>query len=400
MKPASTYDGIAQALHWLVAGAIVLQFVLANVAEAAEEQARQLEALAVFAAHKSVGITILGFAILRLAWRWRHPVTPVATAPWQHHAARISHVLLYTLLFLLPITGWLMSSAAAYSVSWFNVIALPDLIQPNERAEAVLTTIHEGAAKLLAAVAFVHLLAALKHHFVDRDNVLRRMTSWWGLPVFLAVIAVGVWQLVNNATSAAPAEQTSTEAAAEEKSEAKPAPSPEASRSELPPWPVDYENSAILFFGEQAGANFSGIFEGWRADVRFEPTRLSESDARVTVDVRTARTEDDTRDATLQETEWFHSAEFPEAVFSTHRFSEPTPGEYIAHGTLAIKAVTVPVDLYFTLREGDGYRWLEGEALLDRFALTVGTGQWLDDEWVGQEIRVTVRLQASLRSDD
>jgi len=167
------YGAVAQLFHWAIVALIITQFVLAQRAEGLSPVAK----IGVLATHKSVGITILGLALLRLAWRLFNPVPPPpsGTPRWQQRAAHVSHFLLYALLFITPVLGWLMSSARAFSVSWFGLVTLPDFIEPNRAAFERLHDAHEAMAKTLAALALVHVAAALKHHFIDRDDVLRRM---------------------------------------------------------------------------------------------------------------------------------------------------------------------------------------------------------------------------------
>jgi cytochrome b561 len=167
------YGAVAQLFHWAIVALIITQFVLAERAEGLRPAAK----IPVLATHKSVGITILGLALLRLTWRLLNPVPPLpAGAPrWQDRAAHVSHFLLYALLFITPLLGWFMSSARAFSVSWFGLFTLPDFIEPNKATYQTLHAAHEFMAKSLAVIAIVHAAAALKHHFLDRDNVLRRM---------------------------------------------------------------------------------------------------------------------------------------------------------------------------------------------------------------------------------
>ena len=129
---------------------IITQFVLAKRAEGLPPVAK----IGILATHKSVGITILGLALLRLAWRLFNPVPPLpsGTPRWQERAAHVSHFLLYALLFITPVLGWLMSSARAFSVSWFG----PGHAARFHRAEpgrltSGCTTAHEAMAKTLAA---------------------------------------------------------------------------------------------------------------------------------------------------------------------------------------------------------------------------------------------------------
>ena len=115
--------------------------------------------------------------MLRLTWRAFNPVPapPPNTPKWQQIAARISHFLLYALLIVIPLLGWSMSSARNFPVSWFGLVTLPDFVAPNRAAYEFLHDAHTTLAKVLIVVALLHAAAALKPHFIDRDNVLRRM---------------------------------------------------------------------------------------------------------------------------------------------------------------------------------------------------------------------------------
>lgn len=168
------YGLVAQVFHWTIVLLVIAQFVLANLAEDLPLGPAKVK---LFEQHKSIGITIFALVLLRLSWRWINPVpaVPPTTARWQRAAAHVSHALLYALLLAMPLAGWLMSSARNFSVSWFRLFTLPDFIAPNERAFEWFRDAHHMLAKLLFVVALVHVAAALKHHFVDRDNVLRRM---------------------------------------------------------------------------------------------------------------------------------------------------------------------------------------------------------------------------------
>ncbi len=168
------YGAVAQLFHWAIVALVITQFVLANKADALPLGAAKLATLA---QHKSVGITILSLAILRLLWRafGKTPEPPPGSARWQRLAASISHVLLYALLLIIPVLGWMMSSARNFPVSWFGLVTLPDLVRPSEAGFDFFREAHGIAARLLFVLALVHAAAALKHHFIDRDDVLRRM---------------------------------------------------------------------------------------------------------------------------------------------------------------------------------------------------------------------------------
>jgi cytochrome b561 len=133
--------------------------------------------LALLARHKSFGMTILMLAILRLLWRLkvRPPALPADMTPLEQFLARATHVAFYVLLFVMPVTGWMMSSAKNYSVSWFGYFTWPNLIGKNEGAFELLRTTHHILSYILFAIAVLHILAALKHHFWNKDGVLLRM---------------------------------------------------------------------------------------------------------------------------------------------------------------------------------------------------------------------------------
>jgi cytochrome b561 len=177
--PTSRYGAVAQTLHWLVAALIITQFVLASMAEDLPLGAHKLGLLA---RHKSVGMTVLMLAVLRLMWRLFHPAPPLPAgmSRLERFGAHVSHYALYVLLFAMPLSGWLMSSAKNYSVSWFSLFTWPNLIAPNETAFDFLKGTHQILATALFWLAILHVLAALKHHFWNKDDVLRRMLPFTG----------------------------------------------------------------------------------------------------------------------------------------------------------------------------------------------------------------------------
>ena len=172
--PPSRYTLVAQLLHWVIAALIVTQFALAW---SADDLPLGMHKLALLARHKSFGMTVLMLAILRLLWRFMNPPPPLPAgmSPPERLAARFTHIAFYVLLFAMPITGWLMSSAKNYSVSWFGKFTWPNLIAPNETAFAFFKSTHEYLSDALFAIAVLHILAALKHHFWNKDDVFVRM---------------------------------------------------------------------------------------------------------------------------------------------------------------------------------------------------------------------------------
>jgi cytochrome b561 len=163
-----TYGIVAQALHWLIVIGLIASYFLAEAAE--DDEAGGLMGL-----HRSVGITILVLAALRILWRMtdRRPLWPATMAGYQRQIARATHWIFYALLFALPITGWMLSSTEGDPVRYFGLFELPPLASP--AGEETLEELHETLFNLLLALAVLHIAGAVKHHFWDRDNVLRSM---------------------------------------------------------------------------------------------------------------------------------------------------------------------------------------------------------------------------------
>jgi cytochrome b561 len=182
----SNYGGVAKLLHWLIVGLIVVQWVLAEWAHEAEHArgahpAAAIEQLALLARHKSVGLTIFALALVRLIWRRVSPPPPLPPVMprWQTVASRLTHYAFYVVLFAMPISGLVMSAAANYPVAYFGLFTVPDLVAPDEDLEELMEEVHEMLFNALVVLAGLHVVAALKHHFIDRDDVLRRMVPWW-----------------------------------------------------------------------------------------------------------------------------------------------------------------------------------------------------------------------------
>jgi cytochrome b561 len=170
----SRFNRTRRYLHWLVALLLALQIPLAWIMV---EQRLGPDKLANYALHKSVGIVLLVLGLVRIsaALTTRRPPLLGELPRAQRLAARSAEALLFLVLVVMPLTGWLMSSAANFPVSVFGWFTLPDLVQPEQALFAALQKVHRGLSYLLLLTAAVHIAAALRHYFVLRDNVLYSM---------------------------------------------------------------------------------------------------------------------------------------------------------------------------------------------------------------------------------
>ena len=173
------WGAVSQLLHWLIVALIAVQATLGLIGL---ELPLGMEKLATLARHKSIGITILALAVIRLLWRWMNPTPalPGNLRPYERFLARLTHAGLYVLLFALPLTGWIMSSARGFPVSWFNLAQLPDLVPKSHTLYHVMIAVHASLTIALGFIVALHIAAALKHHFVLKDDTLRRMLPGGG----------------------------------------------------------------------------------------------------------------------------------------------------------------------------------------------------------------------------
>lgn len=178
------YSTAAVVLHWLISPLIITNVVLAWTWSSLPDAAVR----PVIDVHKSIGITVLGLAILRLLWRASHPAPPlpVTYRPWEKYLSHAVHGLLYLIMFGLPLSGWIMDSAwkdaATHPMAWFGLFEWPRIapivhMDPasKERIHHLFGAVHGLSADALYALVFLHVAGALKHQFLDREPELQRM---------------------------------------------------------------------------------------------------------------------------------------------------------------------------------------------------------------------------------
>jgi len=168
------YTGTAKVLHWLVALIIIGLFVLGQYMSDLSMSPRKLQ---LYSWHKWFGVTVFLLVLVRLGWRLTHqpPRLPAQMPKLQQLASHVGHMTLYGLMLAIPISGWLMSSAKGYQTVWFGVLPIPDLLGKDKLLGDLLAELHGALNGVLMFIVVIHVIAALKHHFIDRDDVLKRM---------------------------------------------------------------------------------------------------------------------------------------------------------------------------------------------------------------------------------
>jgi len=169
------WGSLAQLFHWVIVALVITQFVLGTLSASLPNSS--FAKFKYLTPHKSIGLTILALAVLRLGWRSLNPTPtlPDTLRPYEQALAKFTHFALYLLLFVMPLTGWAMSSARSFPVSWYGIVQLPDFVAHDPALYQTLHTTHAVLAWSLGAIAVLHVAAALKHHFVLKDDVLKRM---------------------------------------------------------------------------------------------------------------------------------------------------------------------------------------------------------------------------------
>lgn len=168
------YGTTAIALHWLIFVLILCGFTLAVYMTGLPLSPQKLKYISW---HKWIGVTIFMLALARLAWRLTHwaPALPASMPIWQRSAANAAHVLLYGLIIAIPLTGWLMSSALGVPTVYLGLAQIPDLLARDKALAELLRFVHVMLNFTLLTLVIIHAAAAMRHHFIDRDDVLRRM---------------------------------------------------------------------------------------------------------------------------------------------------------------------------------------------------------------------------------
>ena len=168
------FTASAKAFHWATLLLLLASFGIGLTMVDLPLGPRKLQ---VYSWHKWVGVTIFLVTLLRLGWRWANPAPPLpASMPgWQRVGARLSHAGLYSLLLIMPISGWVMSSALGIPTVYFGLVPLPDLVSPDRALGEALIQLHHMLGLTLAILIGVHAGAAVYHHFILKDDIVRRM---------------------------------------------------------------------------------------------------------------------------------------------------------------------------------------------------------------------------------
>ncbi len=439
------YTAVAVVLHWAIASAIVLMIPLGFWMHQQSEGGVVGDGLfQAYQLHKSIGLTVLALSIVRLAWRLMNPPPPLpAHMPgWERFIAKATHWGFYVLMIGLPLSGWTYVSAGwsihddealLITTRWFDLFVVPHLFGlpqagaevREDVAEAAMAT-HFYLAWSMIVLATLHIGAALKHQFFDRDEVMAHMVPGLGAPseteplrdplrlgilgagLGLTAVALAAAIYVLGALEPAPAAapqvgseiaEAPTAGEAMEPPVLTPAAADQAVTPASPPvWRVD-TNASSIGFGftfsdiESGDTRFNGRFNRWRADIRFDPNNLPASTARVVIEMASAVDGVALHERNLPTEPWFNVAANPTATFRAAEFRHRGGANYEARGELTLRGRTRNVTLPFTLNITGNRAVMNGRTNIDRTDFDIGEDTDADD-MISRDVEVVVHIEA------
>jgi cytochrome b561 len=395
---AERYTGVAVVLHWAIAllilGQIAGGLFMHNLPNTSPIK------FDLYQLHKSFGLTVLALSIARLGWRIANPPPPLPPSipGWQRLIAKATHWIFYGLIIAIPLIGLAMVSVSPKDIPtrYFGFINIPHLgfLGTDADAEKQFMAFHKYLSFGVLGLFVLHVGAALKHAFVDRDGVMRSMApagagTVLGIAGIFAALGVGVVGYYASGASAAP--QT-----ADDNAQNVAASTGEVSvcgaGAMAPNW--DFTSGALRFIGEQNGRSFEGVFSEFQTEIAFDPSALDASWVRVTVDTGSASSGDGLRDTTMTGGEWFDVNDYPTATFLACDIRRAGDG-YEAAGTLSIKDASQDIALPFTVDIEEDVAEARGGVDLVRTNYDLGAAAaWKEEEGVALGVRVAFEITA------
>jgi cytochrome b561 len=173
VNTSNSYGSIAKFFHWLIALCVVVLLVLGFIMGAFKNKALND---ALYMIHKSIGLLVLLLMLLRIAWRFFNVEKQLVYLPlWQKRAARSVHELLYLILIVMPLSGWILTVSEGNAPTFFTLFTVPLPLAKDKAIADIADDTHKTLAWVILALVSLHILAALKHYFYDKDSVLQQM---------------------------------------------------------------------------------------------------------------------------------------------------------------------------------------------------------------------------------
>lgn len=388
-----TYGVVSQFLHWAIAILILTAIVMGKVAHGMDMSPAKI---AMYVFHKSVGITVLALVVVRIIWKFANPKTDAGLTPDQASKASYGHGLLYLLMFLMPLSGWILNSAANYPFGWMNLISVPMIPGISKTLQEPAETVHVAMFYILSTVVIGHILMVVYHKRFHQLDLISRMLPGNQKVSGAAVVLVAVLVLIPVALLATRGGST-VEAKSDSVELSDQSSGNTSVTSNSPLWMPDIENSSLAFKGSYSGEPFNGEFKNYRAKLYFDPQKPEQGVFDVVIDTTSVTTYTSDWDDTLSGSEWFAFKQFPEAFYSADTF-ELTDTGFIAKGNLTIKSISKPIDLVFSWNSVDESTVsFVAQSVVTRGDFEIGSGMWADDSSIGFDVAIDIEL--TLKTD-
>ncbi len=398
------YNRIAIILHWLIAIFII---GLVPVGLWMEDAPKEIQ-LTVFQLHKSFGLMVLFLSLARIGWRLLNPPPPlpITMKAWEKFAAHATHLVFYGLIIVIPLSGWAMVSASPKNIptmfltlfNWPHIWFLAQLGMEQKKALADgFHEVHELLAFGAIGLLLLHVGAALKHQFLNKDDEMVRMIPVLGKstpPTHKprgALLVFAVMALAFALLAFIGGQAASTRAVTPNNGTAQ-NPIPAAGN-----WQVNAQTSTLGFNFNHAGSNVQGQFANWTADISFDPDNLSAAHIVAHIDLGSASTGDSTYDKTLPEGDWFDVAGASHAVFESQSVNANGDGGYVMTGVLQLRGIKLPVTINFSLNIDGDEAVAEGRGSIDRLAFGIGASTDGTATFVSQMVQINLRIEAQRR---
>lgn len=392
------YGLVAKIFHWVIAVLIIGLLPVGLGMGALPNEPFKFQ---IYAMHKSFGLLVFFLGLGRIIWRFVSPPPEhlESHAKWEVTLASAAHFWLYVCIIGMPLSGWLMSNAGEFPVPFFG-LQMPALIGKNEALGDLFYEVHEILAYTLLFVLALHAAGALKHHVIDKDETLKRMTfaqAGIGLTVLIVVI-LGASYFLSAGVILREFMNPESEEAEQAESAQQISPStvvPDTANLPKDGWAIIPGISKLQFTGVLYNAPFTGDFGDFGGTIVFNPDDLSNAKADITIHMDKISTGDADRDQNIVGAEWFDAGKFPTARYVTTKFEKADGNKYVAIGDLTIRDKTMPLVIPFTLDIENKTAHMQGEVTLNRTNFGVGEGQWADESTVKHDVKVNIDLKAA-----
>ena len=388
------YGDTAIIFHWLIALLIIALLAVGKFMTGLDENDPFRYVLTQW--HKSFGIAVLVLSVLRLLWRFTHkpPAEPDYLPNWQKHISGLVHLAFYGLMFALPITGWIMVSASPLNLDTvlFGVIPWPHLppfadLANKESIAASFHDYHEIASTILILLVLAHIGAALKHQFIDKDGILRRMLPPTASSSFKSKLSLTIGLIALSAAGLFWYDSTRSAVVT-----------------------LAAGDSEVSFIADVTGESTPGLFTESLVTALINEADPSSSSISATVSTASITSSNYQVAGALPDAEWFDVANYSEASFQSTSITlsdnvdtsavpgaEEDEGEIISQlsvtGDLTLKGITQSVNFTMSLANEEGRKIARGSFPIDRREFSMGMESQASNDYVGFEVQIKFRFE-------